>query len=93
MSQSSVKEVLDALMKHYGLTEKFKENRVIEVWEKVMGPFVSQKTTDVKVVKHKLYISLSSAALRSEMQFEKERIISLMNTEIGEDFIKEVVIG
>jgi predicted nucleic acid-binding Zn ribbon protein len=92
-NETTIKEALDALLKYYGLTEKFKENRAVEIWEKVMGSFIAKKTTDIKVRNRKLYVQLLSPALRNELQYEKEKIRLLMNAEIGEDFFQEVILG
>jgi hypothetical protein len=92
-NQANIKEVLNAVMKYYGLTDKFKEHQMPAIWEKVMGQFIASKTNDVKMVKSKLYVKLDSAALRMELQFDREKIKDMINKEVGENFVQEVILG
>ena len=53
------------------------------------------KLTDalqIMVRKGVLYISILSAPLKHELSYAKDKIRDLMNAELGEDFIKDVVI-
>lgn len=92
-NQANIKEVLNAVMKYYGLTDKFKEHQMPAIWEKVMGNFIASKTSDVKMIKGKLYVKIDSPALRMELQFDREKIKNMVNKEVGEGFVKEVVLG
>lgn len=92
-NQTNIKQAVEAVMKYYGLTEKFKEHQMPVIWEKVMGTFIASKTSDVKMIKGKLYAKIDSPALRQELQFDREKIKNMINKEVGEDFVKEVVLG
>ena len=92
-NQSTIKDVLNAVLKQYGLTEKYKTHQMPAIWEKVMGQFIASKTNDVKMVKNKLYVKFDSAALRMELQFDREKIKDMINKEVGENFVQEVILG
>lgn len=92
-NQTDIRQAVEAVMKYYGLTEKFKEYQMPAIWEKVMGKFIASKTNDVKMIKNKLYVKLDSAALRQELQYDREKIKEMINAEVGENFVQEVVLG
>jgi hypothetical protein len=39
-----------------------------------------------------LYVELTSAVLREELSYGKEKIISMINDELGREVVKEVIL-
>ena len=62
------------------------------LWEKLMGKTISTYTSNIRLRKNVLYLTILSAPLKHELSFGKEKIKSLLNDEIGEEVVKEVVI-
>ena len=58
-----------------------------------MGKTISTYTRDIRVKDNVLYVTIESASLRSELHFGREKIRGLLNDELGEEFLKEVVIN
>lgn len=63
-----------------------------EAWDKVMGTAISKYTTSLKLDRETLYVQLSSSVLREELSYGKEKIIKLLNEEIGKDLIKKLIL-
>lgn len=63
-----------------------------EAWDKVMGNAISKYTTDIKLDRETLYVQLSSSVLREELSYGKEKILKLLNEEIGKELIKKLVL-
>ncbi len=63
-----------------------------ESWDAVMGTAISKYTTDVKLDRETLYVQLSSSVLREELGYGREKIISLLNAELGKELIKKLVL-
>ena len=66
--------------------------QIEEVWEKIMGKTVARYTDKIKIHGHTLYVNTAIAPLRQELLYQKDKIIQLVNAELGENVIKEVVI-
>jgi predicted nucleic acid-binding Zn ribbon protein len=65
---------------------------VKEVWQAQMGPAINKYTTSIQLNNDTLYIELSSSVLREELSYGKEKIIKMMNEELGKDLVKKLVL-
>lgn len=63
-----------------------------EAWDKVMGNAISKYTTDLKLDRDTLYVQLSSSVLREELSYGIDKIIKMLNEELGKDLIKKLVL-
>ncbi len=63
-----------------------------EAWDKVMGNAISKYTTGIRLDKETLTVQLSSSVLREELSYGREKIIKLLNDELGKDLIKTLVL-
>lgn len=66
--------------------------QIEDVWEKIMGKTVAKYTDKLQIVGSTLFVSTVVAPLKNELLYQKEKIIDLVNSELGEKIIKEVVI-
>ena len=85
-------EALKQMIQEYRLGAHLNETKVKTLWAERMGKTITTYTSDVTVRKNVLYISILSAPLKHELSYAKEKIRAMMNDELGEEFIKEVVI-
>ena len=67
--------------------------RVQEAWVKTMGENIQKYTYNVEFKKGKLYIKLKSSVLKEELIFEKNKVINLINQELGKEYVKELVLN
>ena len=67
--------------------------RVQEAWVKTMGDNIQKYTFSVKFKKGILYIKLKSSVLKEELIFEKNKVITLINKELGKEYVKELVLN
>lgn len=84
------------LMKHFikanNLEKGFQKLNVEEEWVKLMGPGVKSYTERISLKGGVLMVKISSTALRTELSYGKEKILSMMNEALGEEVIKKVVL-
>jgi hypothetical protein len=90
-NDQSLKEAMEEMLKTYKLEGKLHEVMLINSWEKVMGPTVAHRTTDIKIIDKRLIVNLNSASLREELFREREKITKLLNDEAGTEVISEVI--
>ncbi len=90
-NEHSLKEVLQALIKSYRMSGKLNEISVVQSWNKVTGPVISKHTRKIRMSNGRLFVTLDSAALRSELNYSRQRLIELLNAEVGSDVVKEII--
>ena len=65
---------------------------VRDAWAKLMGNGINKYTTAIELKKDILYVQLSSSALREELSYGNQKIITLLNEELGKDVIKKLIL-
>ncbi len=90
-NENPVSEVIDLFLKQYGLNNKYKEFRLLQSWNELMGPMIAKHTRDLKIFKGVLYVDIDSAAMRNELAFAKSRIAKNLNDQAGEEIVQEIV--
>lgn len=88
----SIAEALKEFVETNKLETGLNKVNVAEAWAKLMGNGVNNYTTAVKLERDTLYIQLNSSALREELSYGKEKIIKLLNDELGKEIIKKLVL-
>jgi hypothetical protein len=90
-NDQSLKDALDEMLHSFRLDQKFRQKKMIADWEKIMGPAVAHRTTQLTFRDKKLFVYLSSAALREELFNSKDKIKALLNEEAGAEIVEEIV--
>lgn len=89
----SVKTILDNMISgSNSLNSGLNNVKVQKIWEQTMGSNVNSYTKEVNLKNKTLYISLSSSVLRQELSYGKQKIVDLINKEIGDEIITKVVL-
>ncbi|MEM6318809.1 MAG: DUF721 domain-containing protein [Bacteroidota bacterium] len=87
-----ISEVLQELVQQNNWKAKLYQTKVKELWVLHMGPTIAGYTKEIRLRGKKLFIGISSAPLRQELAYSKTKIIDLLNSELGEEYITDVVI-
>ena len=66
--------------------------KVQNLWREVMGNNVNSYTNEIVLKKNTLFVNLSSSVLRQELSFGKQKIVDLLNKELGKTVIKKIVL-
>lgn len=88
----SIGDALQEFVQNNKLQKGLDKVHVREVWNSQMGPAIEKYTTAIKLEKNTLYIQLSSSVLREELSYGKEKIIKMLNEELGRDLIQKLVL-
>ncbi|MGV3696362.1 DUF721 domain-containing protein [Flavobacterium sp.] len=91
-NESSIADVLKQFIEVNKLQNGMDRINVQEAWKALMGNGVNSYTKEVVLKGSTLYVSLTSAVLREELSYGKQKIIKMINEEIGKEVIKEVVL-
>ena len=88
----SIEDLMQLFIKENNLTKGMQKIKIEETWNKMMGPGVATHSTSVKLQNKTLVIQLNSSVLREELSYGKDKIIKMMNEEIGEEVISKLVL-
>jgi predicted nucleic acid-binding Zn ribbon protein len=92
-NESTIKQAIEHLLNAYHLKDGIVAVRLKNCWEEVMGKAIAKHTTQIRIDKKTIFISLNSSVLRQELSFSKENIINLLNEKLGENLIETVVLN
>lgn len=88
----TIQDALKDMIQELRIGPQLSETRVKSLWEELMGKTISTYTSNISVRKNVLYLTILSAPLKQELSYGKDKIRTLLNEELGEEFIKDVVI-
>ena len=89
----SIKTILDNMISGSNTLNSGLNNvKIKKLWEETMGTNVNSYTNEVILKNKTLYVNISSSALRQELSYGKEKIVDLINKEIGNVIITKIVL-
>ena len=91
-NESSISEVLKTFIENNKLQFGMDKIEVEKAWKDLMGNGVNTYTKEVILKGNTLYVTLTSAVLREELSYGKQKIISMLNEELRKDVVKELVL-
>jgi hypothetical protein len=91
-NENSVGEVLKQIISSNKLESGMNQVAVIDAWKSLMGNGVNTYTKQVMLKGTTLYVDLTSAVLREELSYGKDKIIRMINDELGQEVVKQVVL-
>lgn len=84
-------ELVELVLKQMGLSQKFKEHEVCEVWPEVVGKMIASRTKSLSVSGGKLFVRFSSSVVKNEIAMVKEGLIRALNDKMGSEVITDII--
>jgi ribosome-associated translation inhibitor RaiA len=88
----SISDALKEFVETNKLEKGLDKVNVADAWAKLMGNGVNNYTTSVNLERETLYIQLNSSVLREELSYGKQKIIDMLNEELGKEIIKKLIL-
>ncbi|MFD1163749.1 MULTISPECIES: DUF721 domain-containing protein [Hwangdonia] len=88
----SIQDALKEFVETNRLEKGLNKVNVADAWVKLMGNGVNNYTTTVNLERDTLFVQLSSSVLREELSYGKQKIIDMLNEELGKNIIKKLVL-
>lgn len=91
-----VQKLGDLIKEFYELhkgPEYVDEVKALNLWGKVVGPFIASHTIDLYIRNHTLFVRVDSDVLRNELSYSRSLLIQNLNEEMGKDVVKEIVLN
>jgi predicted nucleic acid-binding Zn ribbon protein len=92
-NEAPLSEIIEKLMRAYGLENKLKEYDLIAAWPELMGPAVASRTTEIRIQNRVLILKLDSSVMRDELQHGKQIILHRLNEKAGCQMIDDIWFG
>ena len=77
-------------LKKAGLYQGVKSIKILELWPKVVGEKIANKTEANYINNGTLFVEVFNSTWRQELQFQKKDIIEKLNKEIKEKIVREI---
>ncbi|MBC9796049.1 DUF721 domain-containing protein [Sinomicrobium weinanense] len=90
--QMSLSDGLKAFIEQNRLQSGMDKIDVREAWKQLMGNGINTYTSDVQLKGDTLYVSLTSSVLREELSYGKQKIIKMINDELGKELVKNLIL-
>lgn len=91
-NESSISEVLQQFIQVNKLEAGMDKIDVEKAWKSLMGNGVNSYTEEVILKGSTLYVKLTSAVLREELSYGKQKIIAMLNEELRKEIVKDLVL-
>lgn len=88
----SVNEIIEEYLNHEGLTATVDEQRAAYLWPEVAGHVINRYTSRRYVDKGVLHVYISSASLKQELAFCRQRLVADINSIIGRPVLTDLII-
>ncbi len=88
----SVKDLMGSFIKENNLSKGMQKMQIEEAWSSLMGPGIVSYTTKIQLQQSTLVVGLSSSVLREELSYGKEKIIKMLNEEMGATLVTKLML-
>ena len=88
----SIAEIIEEVLESDGNADQLARQRASFAWSEVVGQGVSRYTSRRYVDKSTLHVYITSAPLKHELSFHRDRIVEAINRAVGKNVITEIVI-
>lgn len=89
---TSVGDAISKLLQTYHIDGKFDEAKLINAWEEVMGKTIANRTEKIYINKDILFVRVTSAALKHELNMSKQKILDNFKEHLGKSVVSEIII-
>lgn len=91
-NDETLKDALQRFSNDRQFKTKLRQAKINSLWPELMGPTIANYTSEIVVRNRILYLRINSSSLKQELTYGKDKILNLINEELGEEFLKDVII-
>ncbi|RPG66460.1 MAG: DUF721 domain-containing protein [Flavobacteriaceae bacterium TMED42] len=88
----TIGKVLDEIVQSKALKSGITNARINELWYELMGSHMTSYTEKITLRGNTLFVSLNNAALREELRYGKDKILEMMNKQLGSEILEKIVL-
>ncbi len=91
-NESPIGDILKEIIQVNKLQPGMDQVSVKDAWKNLMGNGVNSYTKAVLLKGNILYVELTSSVLREELSYGKDKIMKLINEDLGREVVMDVVL-
>lgn len=88
----SIKSVLESFVEQDNLADGIFNVKIKEAWEKAVEKKIFDYTKEIYVKGDILFIKVSNPILKQEILYSRQKVINLINEDLGKELIKKIVL-
>jgi len=88
----SIKSVLESFVEQDNIADGIFNVKIKEAWEKAVEKKIFDYTKEIYVKGDILFIKVSNPILKQEILYSRQKVINLMNEDLGKELIKKIVL-
>ncbi len=89
----SIQDLMQSFIKENNLSKGMQKIKIEEAWTNLMGQGVANYTEQVQLKNTTLIVKLSSSVLREELSYGKDKIIKMINDEMGVKVVTKLILS
>jgi hypothetical protein len=87
---SAVGDILSRYLDQSGLRPRIREQKILDVWDELVGKAIAEVTQPVRVRDRCLHVKVTHPVWMQQLQFHKKLIIQKVNDFAGGPFLQEL---
>lgn len=89
--QKPLKDVIDQMLRAYGLGDRLDEMSLVKSWEEIVGKMIAKHTSEIYFQRGILYVKLDSSTVRQELSYAKTDLIEKLNRKAGKRMLTDII--
>lgn len=86
----SIKDLMKHVVQQNNLQKGLQKVDVADAWNKLMGNGITNYTASVTLQGGVLIVKLTSSVLREELSYGKDKIVKMINEEVGQQIVQSI---
>lgn len=86
----SLQHILKSFVKQKPISKGYNEIDLKKYWAEEMGETINRYTKSIRLRNEVVTLEISSIPLRTELQYDKEKLLRLLRDEFGNEKIREI---
>lgn len=86
----SVDKLLEKFFRDLGQEQKYRELKVFDVWDRVMGEEIKSNAVPVSINQGRLTVAVRNSVWLTELGFTRQKIKTRLNRDLGRGTIKDI---
>jgi hypothetical protein len=88
----SIKSILESFVEQDNLADGIFNVKIKEAWEKAVEKKIFDYTKEIYIKGDVLFIKVSNPILKQEILYSRQKVINLINEDLGKELIKKIVL-
>lgn len=83
-------DLVEKMLKGFGLDERLQQYRALIIWEEVVGPQIAARTRPIRIREGILEVNVDQPTWMQQLQLMKPKILAQLNAQLGKATIKDL---